>query len=263
MARTARCWRDFDGLLEGVLPRARIGNDMVCSWAGSLGGEDGISLVAGTGSIAYGEWRRARRALRRLGRGLRRRGLGLLARARGTGAVLSHGRWARGAWDHCSSACAGISDWRRISISARRSMATRRAAGWRSSRGWSSAAAADGDAQAGALLTRAGRGARGDWPARWRDSCSCRWGPACRSRTPAASSRRARRSPTRCAPRSTRALPGAMLMAPRFGPELGAAMHAARLVGVRLGARLPLPPQPARGSAAIDIIRKFSDFRFP
>jgi N-acetylglucosamine kinase-like BadF-type ATPase len=31
------------------------GNDMICGWAGSLGCEDGINLVAGTGSIGYGE----------------------------------------------------------------------------------------------------------------------------------------------------------------------------------------------------------------
>ena len=47
---------DFDGLLTGLLPNFTVGNDMVCSWAGSLAGADGISLVAGTGSIAYGEW---------------------------------------------------------------------------------------------------------------------------------------------------------------------------------------------------------------
>ena len=39
------------------------GNDMVCGWAGSFGGEDGINIVAGTGSIGYGERRgRAARA---------------------------------------------------------------------------------------------------------------------------------------------------------------------------------------------------------
>ena len=37
--------------------RYRCGNDMVCAWAGSLGGEDGINIVAGTGSIGYGERR--------------------------------------------------------------------------------------------------------------------------------------------------------------------------------------------------------------
>jgi len=37
--------------------RYDCGNDMVCGWAGSLAGEDGINLVAGTGSIGYGERR--------------------------------------------------------------------------------------------------------------------------------------------------------------------------------------------------------------
>ena len=35
--------------------RACVGNDMVCGWAGSLACEDGINIVAGTGSIGYGE----------------------------------------------------------------------------------------------------------------------------------------------------------------------------------------------------------------
>jgi N-acetylglucosamine kinase-like BadF-type ATPase len=30
-------------------------NDMVCGWAGSLGGADGINVVSGTGSMTYGE----------------------------------------------------------------------------------------------------------------------------------------------------------------------------------------------------------------
>lgn len=34
----------------------RCGNDMICGWAGALGGTDGINIVAGTGSIAYGEF---------------------------------------------------------------------------------------------------------------------------------------------------------------------------------------------------------------
>jgi N-acetylglucosamine kinase-like BadF-type ATPase len=52
-----------------ALPRAILGhdrfavdNDMVCGWAGSLGAEDGINIVAGTGSIGYGQ--RAGRAAR-------------------------------------------------------------------------------------------------------------------------------------------------------------------------------------------------------
>jgi N-acetylglucosamine kinase-like BadF-type ATPase len=36
--------------------RYRCANDMVCGWAGALGGRDGINVVAGTGSIAYGEF---------------------------------------------------------------------------------------------------------------------------------------------------------------------------------------------------------------
>ena len=35
--------------------RFACGNDMVCGWAGSLGCADGINIVAGTGSIGYGE----------------------------------------------------------------------------------------------------------------------------------------------------------------------------------------------------------------
>lgn len=35
--------------------RYRCGNDMVCGWAGSLACANGINLVAGTGSIGYGE----------------------------------------------------------------------------------------------------------------------------------------------------------------------------------------------------------------
>lgn len=47
----------LDALPREILghDRYRCGNDMVCGWAGSLGGVDGINVVAGTGSIAYGE----------------------------------------------------------------------------------------------------------------------------------------------------------------------------------------------------------------
>jgi N-acetylglucosamine kinase-like BadF-type ATPase len=49
----------LDALPEPLLGHRRYhcGNDMVCAWAGSLGGEDGINIVAGTGSIGYGERR--------------------------------------------------------------------------------------------------------------------------------------------------------------------------------------------------------------
>jgi N-acetylglucosamine kinase-like BadF-type ATPase len=49
---------ELDMLPLHALPqgRFRCGNDVECGWAGSLSGEDGISVVAGTGSIAYGQF---------------------------------------------------------------------------------------------------------------------------------------------------------------------------------------------------------------
>ena len=52
-------------IARALLGHDRFGcdNDMVGGWAGALAGRDGISVVAGTGSIAYGERRgRAHRA---------------------------------------------------------------------------------------------------------------------------------------------------------------------------------------------------------
>ena len=42
---------------RGVLGHDRYScdNDMVCGWAGSLAGEDGINVISGTGSMTYGE----------------------------------------------------------------------------------------------------------------------------------------------------------------------------------------------------------------
>ncbi len=47
----------LDELPARVLGHRRYlcGNDMVSGWAGALGGRDGVNVVAGTGSIAYGE----------------------------------------------------------------------------------------------------------------------------------------------------------------------------------------------------------------
>jgi N-acetylglucosamine kinase-like BadF-type ATPase len=52
---------ELDAIVRRVLEHDRydVGNDAVAGWAGSLGGADGINIVAGTGSIAYGEWRGA------------------------------------------------------------------------------------------------------------------------------------------------------------------------------------------------------------
>ena len=91
----------LDNAPSSVLPtgRYRCGNDMVCGWAGALAGADGISVAAGTGSIAYGEY--AGRSARAGGWGelfsdegsaywLAREGLRLFSR-------MSDGRVPRGA----------------------------------------------------------------------------------------------------------------------------------------------------------------------
>jgi len=48
----------LDAMPAVLLPadRFRCGNDMIGCWAGSLGCADGISVIAGTGSMAYGEY---------------------------------------------------------------------------------------------------------------------------------------------------------------------------------------------------------------
>src|SRR5678816_2149920 len=48
----------MDAMPSGVIDSSkyRCGNDMICSWAGSLACRDGISVIAGTGSMAYGEY---------------------------------------------------------------------------------------------------------------------------------------------------------------------------------------------------------------
>jgi N-acetylglucosamine kinase-like BadF-type ATPase len=80
--------------------RYRCGNDAACGWAGALACEDGINLVAGTGSIGYGEYEG--RTARAGGWGelfsdegsaywVAREGLSLFSR-------MSDGRMERGPW---------------------------------------------------------------------------------------------------------------------------------------------------------------------
>jgi N-acetylglucosamine kinase-like BadF-type ATPase len=47
----------LDAVPAAVLGHDRYScdNDMVCGWAGSLAGEDGINVISGTGSMTYGE----------------------------------------------------------------------------------------------------------------------------------------------------------------------------------------------------------------
>ena len=107
------------------------GNDLECSHAGALGGADGISLVAGTGSMTWGTWQG--RAVRCGGWGevfgdegsaywIAREGLALFSR-------MSDGRAERGAalrhW------CARAPAWRATSTCRAAWSTTAPAARWR------------------------------------------------------------------------------------------------------------------------------------
>ena len=92
--------------------RYRCGNDMVCAWAGSLGGEDGINVIAGTGSMTYGE---------RHGRGVRVGGWSELFGDEGSGywigrrglqafTRMSDGRLARGPLHELLRSHLGVDD---------------------------------------------------------------------------------------------------------------------------------------------------------
>jgi N-acetylglucosamine kinase-like BadF-type ATPase len=232
----------FDGLLAGLLPRSTIGNDMVCSWAGSLAGADGISLVAGTGSIAYGEW---------LGRSARCGGWGEVFGDEGSAhwlareALALFSRMADGraepgplrglvrehfALKHDLDVCAAING------SAARSELAQIAR-------LATAAAQAGDMQARELLARAG-----DELAALAAGVARSLGIAGPQAVPVSYSGGVFAAgelvlgPLRSA--LARRLPGAVLERPRFGPELGAALHAARLGG------RPLPPAALAAFAA-------------
>ncbi|MEJ0061545.1 MAG: BadF/BadG/BcrA/BcrD ATPase family protein [Terricaulis sp.] len=57
----SRLTAELEALPANIFPHHRFacGNDMVSGWAGAFGGADGINIVSGTGSIAYGELRGA------------------------------------------------------------------------------------------------------------------------------------------------------------------------------------------------------------
>jgi N-acetylglucosamine kinase-like BadF-type ATPase len=224
----------FDALLDGVVPRSTIGNDMVCSWAGSLAGADGINLVAGTGSIAYGEW--MGRAARCGGWGevfgdegsahwLAREVLALFSRMADCraepgpllGLVREHFALA-----HDLDLC------REVNGHATRSELAQIAR-------LAAVAAHAGDVQARQLLVRAG-----DELAALAAGVARNLGLQAIHAVPVSYSggvfaaRELVLGPLQAA--LARRLPGAVLQAPRFGPELGAALHAARLAGRPLSA---------------------------
>ena len=225
----------FSALLTGVVPRSTIGNDMVCSWAGSLAGADGISLVAGTGSIAYGEWQGC--AARCGGWGevfgdegsahwLAREVLALFSRMVDgraepgplVGLVRAHFELA-----HDLDLCGEING------SAARSELAQLAR-------LATAAANAGDALARQLLVRAadelallaaGTARSLGLPAHQAVDVSYSGGVFAAGELVL--------GPLQAALQSR--LPGAVLKRPRFGPELGAALYAARLAGQPLSAQ--------------------------
>jgi N-acetylglucosamine kinase-like BadF-type ATPase len=139
--------------------RYRCGNDMICSWAGSLACRDGVSVIAGTGSMAYGEY--AGRCARAGGWGeligdegsaywLAREGMNLFSR-------MSDGRAARGPLYELVRARLGLdSD---LDLCARVYGEREYARGLAQLRRWSAAAQA-GDGQANDICARCRR-ARG------------------------------------------------------------------------------------------------------
>jgi N-acetylglucosamine kinase-like BadF-type ATPase len=224
----------FDTLLTDVLPRSTVGNDMVCSWAGSMAGADGISLVAGTGSIAYGEW---------MGRGARCGGWGEVFGDEGSAHWLARevlalfsrmvdGRAEPGPLlglvrehfelKHDLDLCAQING------AAARSELAQLAR-------LATAAAHAGDAQARQLLVRAG-----DELAALAAGVARSLGLAGIQAVPVSYSGGVFAAgdlvlgPLQAA--LARRLPGSTLKTPRFGPELGAALYAARLAGLSLPA---------------------------
>jgi N-acetylglucosamine kinase-like BadF-type ATPase len=226
----------LDELPHAVLGHRRYlcGNDMVCSWAGSLACADGISVIAGTGSMAYGEL--AGRRARAGGWGelfsdegsaywIARAGLALFSR-------MSDGRAPRGPLYELMRQTFGLREdldlcgvvygdmkGERSRVAALAPLVTQ--------------AAALGDAQAAGLLAaagveladmvdavRAGLGAAPDFdvPVSYTGGLFGKHGPL---RGAFADALAARAQPYRLAP-------------PRLAPVLGAALYAARTAGVPL-----------------------------
>lgn len=219
-----------------VLPadRYRCGNDMVCSWAGSLACEDGISVIAGTGSIAYGEF--AGRNARAGGWGdvfgdegsaywIAREGLGAFSR-------MSDGRLPRGPLHELLRQHFRLTHDLDLAGIINQPASAARAALAQLSRIVAAAASA-GDAAAGDIYARAGRELAGIVH-------------ATRSQLAVPGSQRLSISysggvfntgPLILEPfRAALVSEAYRLQTPRFSPDVGAALLAARSVGVRFDA---------------------------
>jgi N-acetylglucosamine kinase-like BadF-type ATPase len=147
----------LDSMPSAILDAARYrcGNDMLCSWAGSLACADGISVIAGTGSMAYGAF--AGREARCGGWGeligdegsaywIAREGMSLFSR-------MSDGRLPRGALHRLVREKLGLDEDLHLVSRIHRSQADRRDAFARFAPLVHEAAAA-GDAEAGAIFVR-------------------------------------------------------------------------------------------------------------
>jgi N-acetylglucosamine kinase-like BadF-type ATPase len=215
--------------------RYRSGNDMVAGWAGSLGGADGINVIAGTGSMTYGE---------RKGRGNRVGGWGELLGDEGSGywiglralnafTRMSDGRMPRGPLHRLLRESAGIvtdldmmdvvySRWRkgRAEIAALAPLVVR--------------AADEGDAVAERTLADAAREL-----ADLVEATRANLGFAAGETVPVSYSGGVFSVP-RVRDGFAAALrersPGYDLRAPLLGPALGAALYAARLAGTPFSA---------------------------
>lgn len=229
----------------------RCGNDMVCGWAGALACGDGINIVAGTGSIAYGEF--AGRSARAGGWGelfsdegsaywIAREGLNLFSR-------MSDGRVARGPLhgilrthfalgddlDLCAVIYGADQSWRSRIAQLARLVAQ---------------AAHDGDTQAQDIFTRAA----GELAAVVR-ATRARLGVPARTALAASYSGGMFREAALLLEPFTRALAAGrenyQLRAPRYSPATGAALYAARRCGAPLDgaalARLDTPATAAPG----------------
>ncbi len=97
--------------------RYACGNDMVCGWAGSLGGVDGINVVSGTGSIAYGENHGHAARAGGWGELFGDEGSALLGRDPGAERVHAHGRRSHRPSDRSWRFCASTSTCVRTSTS--------------------------------------------------------------------------------------------------------------------------------------------------
>ena len=203
---------------------------MVAGWAGSLGAVDGVNVIAGTGSMTYGEHGRARAARRRLGRAVRRRGLGVLDRGPGlaTFARMCDGRLPAARCrsvltEHLGARRRPRPRRRRAEPLAGRPRPDRRARPRSSRRGRQ-----DGDAACAAILARGRPSSSPTWSTPRVDQL----GFAADEVVPVSYSGGIFAVRRRSAPPSATALDGApasTCATPLLAPALGAALYAARL----------------------------------